>query len=150
MVVGMEDVTYLLDKSAWVQTRHSTTAAAEVAAMIRRGRLAMSTPTALEVLYSARNKREYERDHQRLAALPWFDLTLARDAVALQRTLAARGWHRLPLPDVVIAATAREHGLTVLHYDGDYERIAKVAEISHRWIVPRGEGHQSDGEPPGT
>jgi hypothetical protein len=42
---------------------------------------------------------------------------------------------------VVIAATAAEHNLVVLHYESDYERLAEAAKITHQWIVPRGSGH---------
>lgn len=44
----------------------------------------------------------------------------ARTAVDLQLQLALRGWHRTPIPDVIIAATAAEHDLTLLHHDSDY------------------------------
>jgi predicted nucleic acid-binding protein len=40
--------------------------------------------------------------------------------------------------DLVIAATAIAHGTVVLHYDADYEHIAKVSELNHIWVVPRG------------
>ena len=44
---------------------------------------------------------------------------------------------------MIIAATAAEHGLTVLHYDSDYERLAEVAGINHEWVAVRGSGHPS-------
>jgi len=31
------------------------------------------------------------------------------------------------LPDLIIVATVEAHGTTVLHYDADYGRIARVA-----------------------
>ncbi|MFJ4165761.1 hypothetical protein ACIPY5_09405 [Microbacterium sp. NPDC089698] len=46
--------------------------------------------------------------------------------------------------DLQIAATAIRHShaqqtVTVVHYDADFENVARVApEFSHRWIVPRG------------
>lgn len=137
----MATVSHLLDKSAWAQAQHSGDVAAQLARLIRRGQLALCTMTALEILYSARNPAEYERDHRHLTGLPWRDLAAPRRAVDLQLTLAAHGWHRTPLPDVVIAATAAEHGLTILHYDSDYERIADLAGARHQWIIARGDGH---------
>ena len=55
--------------------------------------------------------------------------------------MAQRGHHRASIPDVIVAATAAEHGLTVLHYDSDYERLAEVTGAAHEWVAPRGEGH---------
>jgi hypothetical protein len=42
------------------------------------------------------------------------------------------------LPDLIIAATAEEHGATVLHYDADYDRIAAVTGQPAEWIAARG------------
>ena len=42
------------------------------------------------------------------------------------------------LPDLIIAATAEEHGATVLHYDADYDRIAAVTGQPVEWVAPRG------------
>lgn len=138
-------MTYLLDKSAWVQTQFSRDAAKRIADLIRRGDLALCTIRALEILYSARNAEEYQRDHARLATLRWVDLQVPRRAVELQRELAGNGWHRTSIPDVIIAATAAEHGLAVLHYDSDYERLAQIAGVAHAWVVPRGTGHGRPG-----
>ena len=54
---------------------------------------------------------------------------------ALARKSADRG---AALPDLLIAATAERHGVTLLHYDHEYELIAAVTEQAMRWIVPRG------------
>lgn len=143
----MATLTHLLDKSAWVQAQYSVTVATRLADHIRSGGLAVCTVTALEVLYSARNAQEYGRDHARLRTLPWVDLSDPRAAVGLQQMLVARGWHRTPIPDVIIAATAAEHGLVVMHYDSDYERLAGVAGIEHEWVMDRGAGHGSAASP---
>jgi predicted nucleic acid-binding protein len=37
-----------------------------------------------------------------------------------------------------LAATAERYQLTVLHYDGGYERIAAITGQATEWIVPRG------------
>jgi hypothetical protein len=56
----------------------------------------------------------------------------------VEHVLPALGEHRLPIPDLVIAAAAESAGLTVLHYDGDFERIAEVTGQDQDWVVPRG------------
>ena len=42
------------------------------------------------------------------------------------------------MPDLIIAATAELAGPTVLHYDEDYERIAKITGQPVEWVVPKG------------
>ena len=46
--------------------------------------------------------------------------------------------HGIRFPDLIIAACAEGAGLTVLHYDADYERIAEVTGQPVQWVVPRG------------
>src|SRR6266705_2404632 len=41
-------------------------------------------------------------------------------------------------PDLLIAAVAEREQVTVLHYDGDYDLIAKITGQPARWVVPRG------------
>ena len=41
------------------------------------------------------------------------------------RELAARGAHRLPIPDVLIAACAQQHGLGVLHLDRHFDLLSE-------------------------
>ena len=105
---------------------------------MRFGDLGVSTVTALDVLYSSRNVEEYEATLDRLRRLPWYDLSDPRAAVAVQHRLAQRGQHRTSLPDVIVATTAAEHGLTVLHHDSDFDIAAEVLEFEHRWVLPRG------------
>jgi predicted nucleic acid-binding protein len=59
-------------------------------------------------------------------------------AFEVQGLLADRGQHRLPIPDLVIAAAAESAGLTVLHYDTDFERIADITGQAQDWVVGRG------------
>ena len=47
--------------------------------------------------------------------------------------------HRqVKIPDLLIAAVAARNGLTVVHYDSDYEVIASVTGQATRWAAPRG------------
>lgn len=94
----------------------------------------------LEVLYSARGLGDYEGAAAELAGLQ--EVPLDRDVFArarqVQHELARSGHHRLPVPDLVIAAAAELSGCTVLHYDADFQRIAAVTGQPHRWVVRRG------------
>lgn len=102
----------------------------------------MTEIVALEMLYSARTT-DYEARRTDLLSLPWLHLTeaVAQCALDLQRRLASTSTHRRPIPDLIVAATAIEHGATLLHYDKDFDLIAEVSELSARWIIPQGTGH---------
>jgi predicted nucleic acid-binding protein len=53
--------------------------------------------------------------------------------------LARRGRHRAAgLPDLLQAAVAERHAVTLLHYDSDFDLIAAVTGQPMQWVVPRG------------
>lgn len=133
---------YLADKSALEQRRHSDVARELLALLLTEGALASCHAVALEVLYSARNLEDHTTLRTDIGALPWLpcDEAAMDRAMAVQELLAARGQHRLPLPDLMIAATAERHSATVLHYDHDYDLIAEVTGQPTQWIVERGSG----------
>ena len=56
----------------------------------------------------------------------------------IQGELARKGHHRLPIPDLIVAAAAESAGVIVLHYDEHFEHIAAVANQLTEWVVPRG------------
>lgn len=58
-----------------------------------------------------------------------------RRARQVQRLLATKHPARSQ-PDLLIAAAAESRGLTVLHYDADFDRIAAVTGQSCEWIAP--------------
>lgn len=91
----------------------------------------------LEQLYSARSARDYDaqrddlHDSYEIVAPP---PDIFERALRLQRDLAHHHgmWHRLPIPDLLIAETALFHDLGVLHVDGDFDRIAEVRPLVAR------------------
>lgn len=133
---------YLADKSALEQRRHSEAARELLALLLAEGALASCHVIAMEVLYSARNLDDYTTLRNDIDALPWLpcDEAAMDRALGVQELLARRGQHRLPLPDLMIAATAERHSATVLHYDHDYDLIAAVTGQPTQWIVERGAG----------
>jgi predicted nucleic acid-binding protein len=135
-------MTHLLDTSAFTQSRRNLAAANRVDELAQTGRLAVSSIVMLEILFSAQNRREWIRLHKALDVLPQVDLSRPLDAIAVQRRLVDRGEHRTPIVDVMVAATAAEHGLTVLHYDRDFERLTEVTGGNHEWVIPAGTGQK--------
>jgi predicted nucleic acid-binding protein len=94
----------------------------------------------LEVCFSARNLKEWTGLATALAAFPLIETEAAhvRRARQVQRLLAARGLRGRKVPDLLVAAAAEEHGLTVLHYDGDFDLISRVTGQPCEWVVPAG------------
>jgi len=92
------------------------------------------------VLYSSRSTSDYEAVLDERRSLDTAPITqeVMDGAVDLQRALARRGQHRVPIRDLVISAAARAAGLVVLHYDADFERIAAVDGAPHEWVVCHG------------
>lgn len=95
----------------------------------------------LEMLYSARNLEDYEDIRRRRSLayhfVPISEAVLQR-ALTVQAELARIGHHRVAIPDLLIAAAAESASLTVLHYDRDYEVIARVTRQPVEWVVARG------------
>lgn len=57
----------------------------------------------------------------------------------LQTLLADNGDHRrVPPVDLLIGAAAEHDGVPLVHYDRDYERLARVSALEHRWLAPDG------------
>jgi hypothetical protein len=61
-----------------------------------------------------------------------------RRARQVQRLLASRNQRGRKVPDLLIAAAAEQAGLTLLHYDNDFELIGSVTGQICQWVVPAG------------
>jgi predicted nucleic acid-binding protein len=131
---------WLVDKSA---LRPHVPAFADVLIpRIAAGRVAVCLVTELEVGYSARSTKDFERTRDDVigplipVGMPYRAEDRARE---IQAELVARGQHRaVAIPDVLVAAIADVEGLTVLHYDGDFDIVAEVTGQPTEWIVSSG------------
>jgi len=95
----------------------------------------------MEILFSARALDDFRATRRELAASLALEPTLQQDltrAIDVMEELAAKGRHRsVPLPDLIIAATGERSGLTLMHYDEDFDRIASITKQPTEWVVPR-------------
>jgi predicted nucleic acid-binding protein len=136
----MAVASYLADKSVWARLTKPAVRAA-VVPRVDRGLVGTCPIIDLEILYSARTGSEHDHFRAQRAAFEYFPMTdeIAQRAVEVQGLLAQRAQHRsVSIPDLLIAATAERYGLTVLHYDGDYDRIAALTGQASEWVVPPG------------
>ncbi|MEU6232299.1 PIN domain-containing protein [Kitasatospora sp. NPDC047058] len=122
---------YLLDTSALVRLLRDPKLQSAWYDAIDAGSIASCYPQRAEFLYSARDGREYDEISEMFAEL-YPDVSPPKSAGrwidTVQRRMALAGQHRsASAVDLMIAATAAHHGLTVLHDDADYRTVARHA-----------------------
>jgi predicted nucleic acid-binding protein len=133
----------LVDNSAF-QRGGQEAIRAEWLLALEQGRLFRSPILEFEVLYSARNAREYGELREELQALRPLELSSGDIDAALtaQAELAqhAPGFQRIPHQDYLVAAIASAHGLGVLHYDADFDRLSVHSSLRFHsiWVAPSG------------
>lgn len=137
----MTPALWLVDNSALSRLDQAEVVAV-LAPRIDQGLVAVSILTELEVGYSARSTSHYRATRRSIVdrlipvAIPYRAEARARE---VQAALVARGQHRSTgVPDLLIAATAEMEGLSVLHYDADFDLIAEITGQACEWVVPRG------------
>ena len=132
-------LTHLVDTSVF--TRLSDPAVlVELRPLVQAGAAARAPISDLEIGFSARNANEWDElndDLEICASLEILPVDFAR-AQTVQRLLAQAGRRGRKVPDLLIAAVAERHRLTVLHYDRDYDHIASVTGQTVTWVVPAG------------
>lgn len=134
----LPDALLLADKSAWERAAKPAVREAWREALVA-GRIVTCLPVRFELLFSTRDAGAYAELERRLAALRDMPLTASvqRAAMTAMRDLAELGplHHRLPLPDLLVAAAAQEHGLVVLHEDRHFELLQRVMSFeAHRLL----------------
>jgi hypothetical protein len=132
-------LTHLVDTS--VLTRLADPAVREaIEGRAARGELARAGISDLEVGYSARSAQEWDRFGEALELFTLIETTAehVRRARQVQRLLAAKHQRGRKVPDLLIAAAAETSGVTVLHYDADFDRIAAVTGQPTEWVVAAG------------
>lgn len=131
----------MLDNSAWSR-RRLPVARERVDAEMGSAALGVCLPFLLEAGFSARSGAEHASVVRRLELLPRVEVTpeIERLALGAQGELALIGHHRLAPADLVIAACAHHAGAGVLHYDRDYDLIARHTRLDFdsQWVAPAG------------
>lgn len=132
-------VTHVVDTSV-LKRLHIAAVRVSVESLAIAGGLARASITDLEIGYSARNAREWDKLVGALDAFHRIATSSAHLARALQvqRLLAERSQRGRKIPDLLVAAAAEEWGATVVHYDADFDRISAVTSQSAEWVVPAG------------
>jgi predicted nucleic acid-binding protein len=132
-------LTHLVDTSVLTRLRHASVPTV-LEPLATAGQVARAGISDLEVGFSARNLREWTQLAAALDAFPLVetDARHLRRARQVQRLLASRGLRGRKIPNLLVAAAGEERGLAVLHYDTDFDVIARVTGQPCEWVVPAG------------
>jgi predicted nucleic acid-binding protein len=125
MSSGPEPRWLLLDKSAVVRAPDLSRLAGEPC---------LCAITRFELLLSARSPRDFEQLEETLDEFHELRMDAETFAVArvAQRELAEASRHRIPIPDLLIAACAHQHRAAVLHVDRHYDVLSRVLAFTSR------------------
>jgi predicted nucleic acid-binding protein len=138
----MNDVKYLADTSAVVRILRSRELLAHCVDAIGDGAVAVCPITELEHYFGVRSKADHEQQVGRLReTFSWVVMPqqVFEYAAEVQEALIEKGTHRSAGPiDLLTAATAQRHGLTLLHYDADFEQVAAVTGQPIFWVARPG------------
>jgi predicted nucleic acid-binding protein len=132
---------YLADTSALARLRYGPVAAA-LGPMIEAGLVATCGVIEFELGWATRSGKEFdELRADRDAGYEWLPTHDEdwRRALDVQAALWRGGQVRtVGFPDLLTAAVAERERVTVLHYDSDFDLIARITGQPVQWVVPRG------------
>jgi predicted nucleic acid-binding protein len=132
----------LFDTSAFAKRNHPAVRGTFRSAAILN-EIGLCDQVWLEVLHSARNHGEFQAVRALLGGFPHYAQDQGQWArvVDVYEGLAAVApqHHRsVKHQDLLVAACAEAHGLTLVHYDADFDAIGAVTGQPMRWLAPRG------------
>jgi len=133
-------IRYLADTSTLVRLPHD--AVAEVlASLLSAGELATCGVIELALLSLIQSPAEYaEIKAMRAASFQWLPTTDQdfHRALAVQALLAEEECRAIAWPQLVVAAVAERHGVSLLHYNPVFEQIAKLTGQAAEWVAAAG------------
>ena len=129
-------MTYLADTSTIIRLRRNRDVAPRWHDAIKAGLVGVCPVIEAELTRSAASKADHAQVSDQLRTLfTWHPMPEDswRFVEETQHKLVERGLHKGPsVVDLLVAATARAWGLTVLHVDTDFDTIAQVVSIKAR------------------
>jgi predicted nucleic acid-binding protein len=131
-------VTFLVDTSALIHLLRDKTGrvAERYDQLVDGAPVALSRMTEFELLNGARDEKELSRLRKLLAGETLIDIpaTAWNESAQMVFDLRRRGITLMNVFDCLIAYTAIQHDLELIHDDTDFERIAEVRPLQlHRF-----------------
>ena len=132
-------LTHLIDTSV-ISRLGEPTVRTIIEPLTEAGQVGRAGITDLEVGYGSRNALEWDQDMADLSVFELVETTAkhVQRARQLQRLLASRSQRGRKIPDLLIAAAAEQERLILLHYDADFDLIARVTGQRCQWVAPAG------------
>ncbi len=125
----------------WARDRRFPALASWFNEQVANGFVLVCDVVLLELVRLTPNESRAQEVAGRLGAFESVEMgaELWKRARELQSLLSANGDHRrVPPIDLLIGAAAERADVPLVHYDRDYERLARVSALQHRWLVPDG------------
>ena len=133
--------THLADTSALARLHHRAVQVV-LGPLIEAGLVATCGVIEFELGWATRSAPELDQVRaDRDAGYEWLATHDEdwRRALDVQGALWRAGQMRaVGLPDLLVAAIAERERVTIVHYDGDYDLIARITGQPVRWVVPPG------------
>jgi predicted nucleic acid-binding protein len=130
----------LVDTSVWIEVFRKP-AGIDLEAVVDLEEVVTCLPVVQEVLQGFREQRHFELAREAMSNLPIVESPMRAsvfdEAVDLFRAARRQGVTVRSGVDCLIAACALRNGLTVLHHDRDFDRLARIAALDVRSITPR-------------
>jgi predicted nucleic acid-binding protein len=125
----------------WARDRRFPVLASWFNAEVRAGRVLVCDVVVLELVRLAPKESRAREVGARLDSFESIAMGAGvwKRARELQLLLSASGEHRrVPPADLLLAAVAEQADVPLVHYDRDYERLARVGTLRQLWFVPDG------------
>jgi predicted nucleic acid-binding protein len=125
----------------WARDRRFPKLASWFNTQVTAGRVLVCDLVVLELTRLTPNELRAREVTARLDAFESVPMPseLWKRARELQSLLSANADHRrVPPVDLLIGAAAEKAGVPLVHYDRDYERLARISALQQCWLVPDG------------
>lgn len=138
----------IADTSAWTALRRARqigNVPNEWGEAVEADQILTSPVVQIELLHSARNRTQFDEWHQELGYLERVALTDSACRAAVQAMwelsrISGGGYHRVGLGDALVAASAQDASVGVLHYNHrDFDRLAEVLVFDNQPLGAPGE-----------
>lgn len=127
----------LVDTSVWVRV-FARPSRFDLGSVADFDEVVTCLPVVQEVLQGFRDEAAFKLAREAMLSMPIVESPLREEvfleAVNLHRMARRAGLTIRSSVDCLIGACAIGHGLTVLHYDRDFDRLAKVSALTAREI----------------
>ncbi|MDX2023824.1 MAG: PIN domain-containing protein [Deltaproteobacteria bacterium] len=128
---------FLVDTSVWIEVFRKGSRL-HIESVVPLDEMITCLPIIQEVLQGFRDDLAFRRAREAMLAFPCLEsplpLQIFEQAVSLFRSARRSGITVRSSVDCLIAATAIQHGVVVLHRDRDYANLAAISELKHRQI----------------